>query len=220
MGGGASLDNGLSNHSISGRYYCHVCHHIFSGSEVGTNECSNCHSTFIEQLAEIRPRNIVNEQLTIDQSRRIANATALLRLLELQLRQELEQLQLALEAANARAGSDSTRKFLSPIMKAKLKSLPVSTDIYCSQPSCPICNEEFALEEGVLCMPCSHVFHNKCVMPWLDMKQNCPICRFQLDNTIPSLEELELESVEGLLEKLQWAELKVDVDDGTRNKSR
>ena len=33
-------------------------------------------------------------------------------------------------------------------------------------------------------LPCSHLFHENCVFPWLEMKQTCPICRLELDNDV------------------------------------
>lgn len=202
MGGGASLESGLYYDSLNGRYFCHECNHIFLKSSEQESVCSYCHSAEIE---EFRPTSInrqLNYTLSAEQSRRIANATVILRLLELQLRQELEQLQQALEAARSSEDESSKSQTLSPLMKVKLKYLPLDMDMFCSQPCCPICNEDFCMDETVLCMPCSHIFHNACVMPWLDMKQNCPVCRFQLDNTLPTIQELELHTNEELIKLL------------------
>jgi len=220
MGGGVSIDSRL-NSDLNGRYYCHSCHHVFVKSRE-EQLCGNCQSSFIEEMAEFRPTVLDRQMLptlSADQSRRIANATAILRLLEIQLRHELEQLQTALEAANSSVseGNNESKNILSPLMKAKLKKVPLNLDMYCSQPCCPICNEEFAMEESVLRMPCTHVFHQNCVMPWLELKQNCPICRFELENNLPTLEELELFSDEEVLGK--FADLNAVIED-VESKSR
>ncbi len=47
-------------------------------------------------------------------------------------------------------------------------------------PACAICTEDF--EEGcrVTSMPCGHLFHAACLMPWLRQHHTCPMCRFRL----------------------------------------
>jgi len=39
-------------------------------------------------------------------------------------------------------------------------------------------------------------------MPWLEHKHNCPICRFELKDTIPSIEDLKELSEADLLARL------------------
>ena len=41
---------------------------------------------------------------------------------------------------------------------------------------CMICLEEFIINEHVLYLPCSHLFHFECILSWLLKKDNCPIC--------------------------------------------
>ncbi|CAN0881431.1 E3 ubiquitin-protein ligase SGR9, amyloplastic [Linum grandiflorum] len=45
---------------------------------------------------------------------------------------------------------------------------------------CVVCKEE--MEEGrEACeMPCGHLFHWSCILPWLMKRTTCPTCRFQL----------------------------------------
>ena len=45
---------------------------------------------------------------------------------------------------------------------------------------CPVCKEAYVVQEEVKCMPCRHRFHIDCLDPWLKMKSNCPVCRFEL----------------------------------------
>ncbi|KAK6120685.1 hypothetical protein DH2020_045571 [Rehmannia glutinosa] len=44
--------------------------------------------------------------------------------------------------------------------------------------TCSICLEDFT--EGLISMPCSHVFHGDCITQWLRTSHYCPICRFQM----------------------------------------
>ncbi|KAL4388096.1 hypothetical protein GQ457_09G024470 [Hibiscus cannabinus] len=45
---------------------------------------------------------------------------------------------------------------------------------------CPICLEELAEGSEAVCMPCLHVFHDPCIVAWLNKKKRCPCCRFKL----------------------------------------
>eukprot|EP00730_Choanoeca_flexa_P017094 TRINITY_DN8188_c0_g1_i3.p1 TRINITY_DN8188_c0_g1~~TRINITY_DN8188_c0_g1_i3.p1 ORF type:complete len:202 (+),score=25.94 TRINITY_DN8188_c0_g1_i3:159-764(+) len=44
---------------------------------------------------------------------------------------------------------------------------------------CPVCQETFVQGDECKQLPCSHVFHNDCIQPWLQMKTTCPLCRHE-----------------------------------------
>ena len=64
--------------------------------------------------------------------------------------------------------------------------------------SCSICQDEFALNDKVLELPCEpqrHYFHiknDRCdgVLPWLSLNNTCPMCRYEFPT--PEVEEPEL----------------------------
>ncbi|CAF2155059.1 unnamed protein product [Brassica napus] len=29
-------------------------------------------------------------------------------------------------------------------------------------------------------LPCGHCYHDNCILPWLETRNSCPVCRFQL----------------------------------------
>lgn len=33
---------------------------------------------------------------------------------------------------------------------------------------CPVCKEDYSVEESVRQLPCNHLFHNECIVPWLE----------------------------------------------------
>ncbi|KAJ7361450.1 hypothetical protein DFH08DRAFT_844197 [Mycena albidolilacea] len=51
---------------------------------------------------------------------------------------------------------------------------------------CAVCKDQFKLdtedpdEQIVVTLPCSHPFHEPCIMPWLKSSGTCPVCRHAL----------------------------------------
>lgn len=75
---------------------------------------------------------------------------------------------------------EKERKML--MIKKMLKELRVGIG---GSNSCSICLEEFG--EGirskvVVRMPCSHVFHEECVLSWLLKTPSCPLCRYDVSD--------------------------------------
>lgn len=54
--------------------------------------------------------------------------------------------------------------------------------------TCPVCQEEYAVGEAVLRLPCRHIFHETCVASWLGKQNTCPLCRFELPLGDPELQ--------------------------------
>ena len=43
--------------------------------------------------------------------------------------------------------------------------------------SCSICLEEYEKEDDIIILKCSHIYHDKCIMGWLNKDISCPMCR-------------------------------------------
>lgn len=47
---------------------------------------------------------------------------------------------------------------------------------------CSVCMEDYILGETVTKLPCEHLFHKDCIVPWLELHGTCPVCRKGLTN--------------------------------------
>ncbi|KAF6135824.1 hypothetical protein GIB67_028143 [Kingdonia uniflora] len=49
-----------------------------------------------------------------------------------------------------------------------------------STTGCVVCLDEFLHGMEITRMPCHHIFHGECIVSWLHLKNECPLCRFQM----------------------------------------
>ncbi len=57
--------------------------------------------------------------------------------------------------------------------------------------SCAVCKDEFNIGEECLSMPCNHNFHKDCIIPWLNERNSCPVCRYELPTDDKDFEEMK-----------------------------
>ena len=63
------------------------------------------------------------------------------------------------------------------ITKTKIKKI---IDLEDNKKNCIICLNEFKKGQNIYCLPCSHVFHIRCLNKEIKIRQTCPICRKEL----------------------------------------
>ena len=68
------------------------------------------------------------------------------------------------------------------LVKIQLKNFGVEN-------SCAVCKDEFEIGQELLLMPCKHYFHNDCLLPWLNERNSCPVCRYELPTDDSDYEE-------------------------------
>ncbi|CBI31649.3 unnamed protein product, partial [Vitis vinifera] len=70
-----------------------------------------------------------------------------------------------------------------PASKAAIEAMPtieiadahVNTEHHCA-----VCKEPFELGAEAREMPCKHIYHSDCILPWLSLRNSCPVCRHEL----------------------------------------
>ncbi|ERN09401.1 E3 ubiquitin-protein ligase RING1-like [Amborella trichopoda] len=82
------------------------------------------------------------------------------------------------------AENDPNRYGTPPASESAIDSLPevrVSSELLNSDTSqCAVCKDAF--EEGSFAkqLPCKHIYHGDCILPWLELHNSCPVCRYEL----------------------------------------
>ncbi|XP_076300659.1 E3 ubiquitin-protein ligase Iruka isoform X2 [Lasioglossum baleicum] len=70
-----------------------------------------------------------------------------------------------------------------PLPKKQIEQIPttaVTQSDVDSKMQCSVCWEDFKLSEPVKQLPCQHLYHAPCILPWLELHGTCPICRQNL----------------------------------------
>ncbi|XP_017477719.1 PREDICTED: E3 ubiquitin-protein ligase RNF126-B [Rhagoletis zephyria] len=70
-----------------------------------------------------------------------------------------------------------------PLPKDKIDEIPkvhVTSEDVERKTQCSVCWEDFRMDEIVRRLPCTHIYHENCIVPWLDLHGTCPICRKSL----------------------------------------
>uniref|UniRef100_A0A7N0ZYB3 RING-type E3 ubiquitin transferase n=1 Tax=Kalanchoe fedtschenkoi TaxID=63787 RepID=A0A7N0ZYB3_KALFE len=91
------------------------------------------------------------------------------------------------------AENDPNRYGTPPASKKAVKELPdikVSDELLASDNAqCAVCMDTFELGGKAKQMPCKHIYHPDCILPWLELHNSCPVCRYELPTDDPEYEQ-------------------------------
>ncbi|XP_030524385.2 E3 ubiquitin-protein ligase RDUF1-like [Rhodamnia argentea] len=91
------------------------------------------------------------------------------------LLEQLAQLELA--------GIGLGRSENPPASKAAVESMPtveIGAGHVVAELHCAVCKDAFELGAEAREMPCKHMYHADCILPWLAVRNSCPVCRHEL----------------------------------------
>ena len=75
--------------------------------------------------------------------------------------------------ANGNQGQPVSEAFLSKLKVIKGSDIVESKD-------CQICMEKFQDDDLIYKLPCKHLFHKDCILPWFRGHNTCPVCRTEM----------------------------------------
>ncbi|XVE54638.1 hypothetical protein DITRI_Ditri03aG0098200 [Diplodiscus trichospermus] len=71
-----------------------------------------------------------------------------------------------------------------PASKSVVENLPsvvvTQEDVANNNALCAVCKDEVDLGERMKQLPCAHRYHGDCIIPWLGIRNTCPVCRHEL----------------------------------------
>ncbi|KAH9766928.1 putative E3 ubiquitin-protein ligase RHC2A [Citrus sinensis] len=70
-----------------------------------------------------------------------------------------------------------------PASKAAIENMPsilIDSSYVELESHCAVCKEAFELGSEAREMPCKHIYHSDCILPWLSLRNSCPVCRHEL----------------------------------------
>eukprot|EP00850_Spirogloea_muscicola_P016228 SM000130S27115 [mRNA] locus=s130:224191:226829:- [translate_table: standard] len=90
------------------------------------------------------------------------------------------------------AEQDQNRHGPPPASKTAVEAMPViiigPEHVGTDASQCAVCKDEFELGTAVRQMPCKHMYHPDCILPWLEQHNSCPVCRYELPTDDPDYE--------------------------------
>lgn len=88
---------------------------------------------------------------------------------------------------------NSNIKGTPPAAKSVIEHLPsivlTQVDVTKNNTLCAVCKEEMSSEEEAKELPCSHHYHEECILHWLRLRNTCPVCRHELPTDDPDYEK-------------------------------
>ncbi|KAL6534697.1 hypothetical protein OROGR_013372 [Orobanche gracilis] len=91
------------------------------------------------------------------------------------------------------------RRVPPPASRSSIDALPtvrISRNHVRAESTCAVCKERFKSGSRAKKLPCKHLYHSDCIVPWLEERSSCPVCR-QLLIGLQTGDETDTESSRG-----------------------
>ncbi|CAG8677906.1 309_t:CDS:2, partial [Racocetra fulgida] len=81
-----------------------------------------------------------------------------------------------MEQQAGQAPPPATEEIINNLPKTKITKKQLTLTYFTAeeQLGCPVCKDEFIVDEEVLILPCTHSFHKDCITQWLKVNGTCP----------------------------------------------
>ncbi|KAG6638574.1 hypothetical protein CIPAW_10G043900 [Carya illinoinensis] len=164
--------------------------------------CDNCNGGFIQELDDmvhINPFDLLGLDIDDDHDRRSGLTEAFSAVMRHRLADRshshdirgfrarsdsvpehasgpgLEELFEQLSANDRRGPLPASRPSIDAMPTIKIAQRHLGSDSHC-----PVCKDKFELGSEARQMPCNHIYHSDCIVPWLIQHNSCPVCRQEL----------------------------------------
>ncbi|CAN1297357.1 Probable E3 ubiquitin-protein ligase RHC1A [Linum perenne] len=87
----------------------------------------------------------------------------------------LEELFEQLSTNDRRGPAPASRSSIDALPTIKIAQRHLRSDSHC-----PVCKDQFEAGSEARQMPCNHMYHSDCIVPWLEQHNSCPVCRQEL----------------------------------------
>lgn len=94
---------------------------------------------------------------------------------------ELNELIEQLSVNNRPGPPPASHSAIKAMPTVKISHAHLKTDLHC-----PVCIDKFELGTDAKQMPCNHIYHSDCIVPWLVQHNSCPVCRLELPPVGPN----------------------------------
>ncbi|KAF5818084.1 putative transcription factor C2H2 family [Helianthus annuus] len=90
--------------------------------------------------------------------------------------------------------SSSGRPPASITVVENLSSVVITDEGFENNTVCAVCKDEIGVGLIAKKLPCDHLYHGDCILPWLGIRNTCPVCRYELLTDDPEYERRKAES--------------------------
>lgn len=203
--------------STTKQYWCHLCKKQFSKLFIENTDvhCRNCGKTFCEEILSQSESEHPSTYQPFVQQRRDTRRNmpdypsfldALSSIFSFNEEAQMENIinYLMANDPNKYGNPPASKEEINKLEKIKVTDINFKEICTLNADnSCSVCKDDYELNQSLTKLPCNHVFHDDCILPWLKERNSCPTCRFELKTDDNDYENLKNEKRKQLRENTQ-----------------